>query len=200
MVFQLFNILIVSFSFYRWQLHGININAARRHLEQAQKPKEIVNESSILPVTTINLTTLPQQDYDNFKAIGEKEIAVGQIAAVILSGGQGTRLGFNGPKGMFPLPLPSNKSIFQMHIERIAKIKELCSHHNNQLTLPRVPIYIMTSDLNHTTIQQYFRENNYFGYPSSEIYFFEQGLLPCFDMSGKVIVESPTSLALAPGV
>jgi UDP-N-acetylglucosamine/UDP-N-acetylgalactosamine diphosphorylase len=56
----------------------------------------------------------------------------------------------------------------------------------------------MTSDLNHTIIQDYFKEHSYFDYPSNDIYFFEQGLLPCFDLNGKIIIDSATSIALAP--
>jgi UDP-N-acetylglucosamine/UDP-N-acetylgalactosamine diphosphorylase len=56
----------------------------------------------------------------------------------------------------------------------------------------------MTSNLNHHIICNYFADNNYFGYPSHEIFFFEQGLLPCFSFDNTIIVESEQSLSLAP--
>lgn len=125
------------------------------------------------------------------KPIGEQAIANGLVAAVILSGGQGTRLGHNGPKGMFKLPLVSEATIFQLHVQRILKLKKL-------LNATSIPIYIMTSDLNDQMIRDFFKEKDYFGFPVSDIVFFQQGLLPCFDMIGKIIIESPISLSMAP--
>lgn len=122
-----------------------------------------------------------------------------------MSGGQGTRLGFNGPKGMYDIGLISKKSIFQIHIERIKKISELSwegQNNNDQDKTcskgPSVPIYIMTSDLNHDIIVDYFEKNDFFGYPKEDIIFFEQGLEPCFTFDGKVIIENPETLSLAP--
>ena len=121
----------------------------------------------------------------------------GKVAAVILSGGQGTRLGFPGPKGMYDkLGLPSMKTIFQLHIEKIMKIRQLFSIHGEEL--PNIPVYIMTSDLNHDVIVNFFAENNNFGYPTKDVVFFEQGLEPCFFNDGRVIIETPTKVAMAP--
>jgi UDP-N-acetylglucosamine/UDP-N-acetylgalactosamine diphosphorylase len=127
--------------------------------------------------------------------IGMEAIRAGQIAAVIMSGGQGTRLGFSGPKGMYDMGLPSKSSIFQIHIHRILKLRQLASSNGHSAC---IPVYIMTSDLNDRDIRNFFEENNYFGYPKEDIFFFEQSLQPCMDFSGKVIIESKTSLALAP--
>ena len=94
---------------------------------------------------------------------------------------------------MFSLPFPSisSKTIFQIHMERLLTIRRLTKANS-------VPVYIMTSDLNDEIIRNYFKENNYFGYPETDIYFFQQGLIPCFDLNGKIIIESPQSLSLAP--
>jgi UDP-N-acetylglucosamine/UDP-N-acetylgalactosamine diphosphorylase len=64
--------------------------------------------------------------------------------------------------------------------------------------LPNVPIYIMTSDLNHGVIVNFFANNYYFGYPAKDIVFFEQGLEPCFFNDGRIIIETPTKIAMAP--
>lgn len=132
------------------------------------------------------------------ESIGWKEISKGNVCSVIMSGGQGTRLGFDGPKGMYHPGLLSEKSIFQIHIEKVMKIKDLCSVKFSSVPVPKIPIYIMTSDINHQKIMAYFKEVNYFGYPAEDIVFFEQGLEPTFTFDGKVIVESKDSLSLAP--
>jgi UDP-N-acetylglucosamine/UDP-N-acetylgalactosamine diphosphorylase len=93
--------------------------------------------------------------------------------------------------------LISGKSIFQLHIERILKIKELCAAQNDDKEV-HIPVYIMTSDLNHSIIQEYFAANGSFGFPTADLTFFEQGLEPAFTHDGKIIVESSTSLSLSP--
>jgi UDP-N-acetylglucosamine/UDP-N-acetylgalactosamine diphosphorylase len=145
----------------------------------------------------LNLGTLSNDEKKRMEKIGLTAIGNGQVAAVILSGGQGTRLGFNGPKGMYNVGLISGKSIFQLHIERVMKIKELAAKSvgNNSLS---IPIYVMTSDLNHEIIMNYFKSQNFFNYPEKDIIFFEQGLEPCFTFDGKMIIENPNSLSLAP--
>lgn len=143
---------------------------------------------------------------ESYRSVAFQALRLGQIAAVIMSGGQGTRLGYHGPKGIYDINLPSHKSIFQLHIERIRKIRSLTlawaqrSSNNNNSSNEKIsiPIYVMTSDLNHQQIQEYFAENNYFDYPAEDIVFFEQGLEPCFDLSGKILLDSTESLSLAP--
>jgi UDP-N-acetylglucosamine/UDP-N-acetylgalactosamine diphosphorylase len=128
--------------------------------------------------------------------IGSDTIRHSTVGVVILSGGQGTRLGFDGPKGMYDIGLPSKKTIFQLHIEKVKGVRYL--HQQPDGSLPSIPIYIMTSDLNHKVIVQFFRDNNFFDYPAGDVFFFEQALELCLSREGKIIVESSHSLALAP--
>lgn len=92
--------------------------------------------------------------------------------------------------------LISSKTIFQLHIERISKVRELCKTETGDF--PNIPIYIMTSDLNDTIIREYFKSVSYFGYPEGDIYFFRQGVEPCLTFDKKLILESVDSIALAP--
>jgi len=144
------------------------------------------------------LSALERTEKDALADIGYDAIRQGHVCSVILSGGQGTRLGFHGPKGMYDFGLPSRKTIFQLHIERINKVYNLCKNLFKDVDIPNIPIYIMTSDLNHRTIQEYFKERNYFNYPKEDIFFFEQGVEPCWTLDGKLIIESLDSLAFAP--
>lgn len=171
----------------------LNINDSLGHFhsahETAVKPTA---DFKPVPANVVNLDSLNlSQELLQYQTIGNDAIRSGKVAAVILSGGQGTRLGFNGPKGMYSIGLPSNKSIFQIHVERIRKVANLTQSSG-------IPIYVMTSDLNHEIIKGYFANNNYFGYPANDIIFFEQGLEPCFTFEGKIILDSDRGLALAP--
>lgn len=123
--------------------------------------------------------------------VGINAIGRGEVAALVLAGGQGTRLGFSGPKGMYNIGLPSGKTLFQLLAERLKKLKEIASCES-------LPFYIMTSPINHEETASFFKENNYFGLPEKDVLFFQQGMLPCMTNEGKIILESAGRVAMAP--
>ena len=147
-----------------------------------------------------NITTHEdlKKDAKVFEDIGYEAIARGEVAVCIMSGGQGTRLGFNHPKGMFDLKLQCGLTLFGFFANRLARLNELaCKRHNKQGTL--IKWYLMTSEMNHEEIVSYFEENKYFGYDKDSIVFFPQGGIPALSYEGKIIVESEGQLSLAPG-
>ncbi|KAL3284178.1 hypothetical protein HHI36_018344 [Cryptolaemus montrouzieri] len=127
---------------------------------------------------------------------GLEAISEGKVAALVLSGGQGTRLGLNIPKGMISIELPSGKTIFQVHIERIRKLQELAQ----KLTKKHgfVPLYILTSETTHKQIEEFLEENDYFEMGKKNIILFRQGMNPCFTLDGKIILSNKDSIAMAP--
>jgi UDP-N-acetylglucosamine/UDP-N-acetylgalactosamine diphosphorylase len=129
----------------------------------------------------------------------------GQVAALVLAGGQGTRLGFNGPKGMYNIGLSSRRTLFQLIVERLRRLGQLAAATDDandddhvQSGVVEVPFYIMTSPLNHEETISYFQNNSYFGMKASDVQFFCQGMLPCLTDEGKIIMESPSRVAMAP--
>ena len=157
--------------------------------------------------------TQTQQWYDT----GLQAISQGQVAALVLAGGQGTRLGYAGPKGMYSIGLPSQKSLFQLMAERIVTLNRLAAATaadtvvsdtsavsdtttTTTTTTNRIPFYIMTSPLNHNETVSYFDQHHYFHLGKDNVYFFQQGMLPCLtaDGSGKLILDSRSSVAMAP--
>jgi UDP-N-acetylglucosamine/UDP-N-acetylgalactosamine diphosphorylase len=125
--------------------------------------------------------------------VGMEAIAKGQVAALVLAGGQGTRLGYDGPKGMYDIGLPSKKSLFQLMAERIKRLETLAGD-NNVI----VPFYIMTSPLNHAETEKFWESHNYFGLGKENVSFFSQGMLPCMKDDGKIIMETAGEVAMAP--
>ena len=123
---------------------------------------------------------------------GIAAIAQGQVAALVLAGGQGTRLGFDGPKGCYDIGLPSGRTLFQLLAERLIRLKQIASAGST------IPFYIMTSPINHEVTVQYFKDQNYFGLPPEDVLFFEQGMLPCLTKEGKIILEGAGKVAMAP--
>ncbi len=122
---------------------------------------------------------------------GEAMLAAGQVAAFTVAGGQGTRLGYDGPKGTYPVTQLKHKSLFQVFAEGILRTQKKYG--------TCIPWYIMTSIINDSATRAFFKENAYFGLKAEQIMFFSQGMLPAFDLAtGKALLEAPDSLALSP--
>ena len=113
-------------------------------------------------------------------------LEVEKIGLLILSGGQGTRLGFEGAKGCFELPLKPKKTLFQILFEKIQKKKDSLS------------VAVMTSPLNHQQIESYLRANRWFGLNREHLDFFKQELIPMCDDQGELFFDAPDQIALAP--
>ncbi|KAL3673922.1 hypothetical protein V7S43_001610 [Phytophthora oleae] len=129
--------------------------------------------------------------------LGLEAVSKGTAGALVLSGGQGTRLGFAGPKGMYDIGLPSGKTLFELFALRILKVQELAKTRFNLTESPQIPLLVMTSEMNHETTVNFFRDNNYFGLSADQLHFFRQGTLPCFTNDGKFILETASQLSTA---
>ncbi len=124
------------------------------------------------------------------REVGEEALRAGRVAAFTVAGGQGTRLGFDGPKGTFPVTPVRGATLFQVFAEKI-----LCARRLYEVS---IPWFIMTSRINHEETVRFFEENEYFGLGEEEVVFFSQGMMPAVDFEGKLVLESPDSLALSP--
>jgi len=117
-------------------------------------------------------------------------ISAGKVAAFVVAGGQGTRLGFDGPKGDFPISPVINKTLFQIFAETIDAVSE-----KYQTTCPW---YIMTSPLNRTETGKIFERNSYYGLRRENVFIFEQGTLPNFSLDGKILLADKANIACSP--
>lgn len=113
---------------------------------------------------------------------GDSLMKEGKFAAVTMAGGQGTRLGHNGPKGTYDIGLPSHESLFAIQCRRLKTQSEKCGK--------TIPWYIMTSRENDVETRAFFEEYDYFGYDRDYIKFFVQSMLPMIDFDGKIVLES----------
>ena len=127
---------------------------------------------------------------EEYKKIGMQAIRQGKVAAVLLAGGMGTRLGWDGPKGSYDIGLTKNLYIFEQQVKNLLSVTNECGVF--------VPMYIMTSDKNHEATVAFWKEHNYFGYPEKEIKFFKQEMSPATDFNGKILLERKDMPALSP--
>ncbi|MBR7127952.1 MAG: UDPGP type 1 family protein [Lentisphaeria bacterium] len=156
------------------------------------KPEmSIPDDLTPAPYFPMNPETAEQQKlYAEAEAEGKKLIAAGKVGCLIVAGGQGTRLGFDGPKGTYPIGPVSNNSLFSFFANSIARLQE---KYNVKLYW-----YVMTSLLNREATEKFFAENNNFGLEKDQIFFFSQGTMPAIDYNGKILMNSKSTMALSP--
>ena len=119
-------------------------------------------------------------DRDRFRSAGEALIRAGRVAVFTVAGGQGTRLGFDGPKGCYPAGAVTGKPLFQCLAEQVRAASA-------KFGVP-IPWRLMTSPLNHDATIAFFEERANFGLQPGQVGFLQQGVLPSFDArTGKVL-------------
>jgi UDP-N-acetylglucosamine/UDP-N-acetylgalactosamine diphosphorylase len=128
--------------------------------------------------------------YQEATGKGRALLSEGKVAAFLVAGGQGTRLGYDGPKGEYPVTPIKNKPLFQVFAEQLL-------NYGKTFGKP-VPWYIMTSDINDAATRAFFDRNKYFGLEEENVFFFQQGMMPAFSMNGQLLLADKDSLALSP--
>lgn len=127
---------------------------------------------------------------EEFKEIGLKAIREGKVGAVLLAGGQGTRLGLDKPKGTLNIGLTKELYLFEQLVRNLQDVTNEAGAY--------VPFYIMTSNINHDDTVAFFEEHAYFGYPKEYVTFFVQDMAPACDYEGRAYMISKTEPAMSP--
>jgi UDP-N-acetylglucosamine/UDP-N-acetylgalactosamine diphosphorylase len=157
-----------------------------------ERPSEAQASASFAPP---ELFTLERDAADSARAAearaaGARELATGRVGYVLVAGGQGSRLGFDGPKGRLPVGPVSGASLFAWHAARLAAARE---RHGAP-----VRWYVMTSASNDAATRAEFRRNDDFGLGAGAVRFFQQAMLPALDREGRILLAARDRLFLAP--
>ena len=121
---------------------------------------------------------------------GEVAIRAGRVAAFCVAGGQGTRLGHDGPKGTFPVTPVTGKSLFQVFAEKIRR--------SGQRYGTTLHWFLLTSEINHSATVAHFEANDYFGLSRDSVHFIVQGLMPAVDLQGKLLLSAKDTIVRTP--
>ncbi len=143
----------------------------------------------ITPLKAMTLEEIAEKEA-SFREEGLKVIRAGQVGAVLLAGGMGTRLGSDDPKGMYNIGLTKDVYIFQRIIENLLDVVKQAG--------VSIHLFVMTSDKNHEATTGFLKRHDYFGYDPSYIHFFRQEMAPATDYEGKIYLEEKGRLATSP--
>jgi UDP-N-acetylglucosamine/UDP-N-acetylgalactosamine diphosphorylase len=127
---------------------------------------------------------------DAWAALGWDALRAGRVALLVVAGGQGTRLGWEAPKGTYPVGPVTDKSLYALFAEQVAALSQRSGH--------SIPLYVLTSRLNRAQTESYFAEHADFGLQPGQIRFLEQRDLPNVDFSGRLVRSAPGQLAQSP--
>lgn len=158
-------------------------------LDAVERRETITERGVFAPLDAVEVDEIAARA-DEFKKIGMEAIRAGKVGAVLLAGGQGTRLGFDQPKGTVNIGLTREIYIFECLMKNLMKVTDEAGAY--------IPLYIMTSVHNNQDTIDFFEKNHYFGYDSSYVKFFKQEMVPTVDHEGRVLMASETELAMAP--
>ncbi|MGL6074222.1 MAG: UTP--glucose-1-phosphate uridylyltransferase [Fimbriiglobus sp.] len=144
---------------------------------------------------TQTFAPIPTESADDVSAttisLGEDALRKGQVAVLVVAGGQGSRLGFEKPKGLFPIGPITGASLFQIHAEKVLMLSRKYRR--------ALPFLVMTSPQTHAETVEFFTANQNFGLKESQVRFFQQATMPTLDAAtGQLLLEGPSSLYLSP--
>ncbi len=182
---------------HHWdELNSYEKKELSEQISRLDLPTFMAQQQTILnPLIDDSQVLTAFQDYEEAGSIadaelGKKMIAEGKVGCLIVAGGQGSRLGYEGPKGLYPVTIAKEKSLFQLFAERVAAAGKQVDR--------KLLMAIMTSSVNHAETVNYFEKERYFGLDPEQVFFFSQTDLPFLDAQGNLFLETPSKIAAGP--
>ena len=158
-------------------------------LDLLKKERKEVEKGKLEPLGAVTLDEI-QKEKDQYRKMGCEAIRAGKVGAVLLAGGQGTRLGLDKPKGMLNVGIHKELYLFEQLIHNIMDVvKE---------TGAWVPLFVMTSEKNNKDTVEFFKEKKFFGYKEEYVFFFVQQMAPSVSYDGKIYMEDKGRISASP--
>jgi len=174
------------------QINAVDFRLMNRLIEQFLRGENGKFQGSIEPCPVVRLPKTEEDfaDRSRMQAAGIDAISRGETALLVAAGGQGSRLGYDAPKGVFPIAPITGKSLFRLFAEKVIATQR--RYHTT------IPFYIMTSTTNHDSTVEFFESNAFFGLDADNVMFFSQDMLPAVDFEGKLILKAKDELFWSP--
>ena len=175
------------------QISGVEFNVVDRLVNEFIKNSPPLEDTSTLapaPVIPLPADDAQRQAHRGARAAGEEAFRRGKIGCFLVAGGQGTRLGLDGPKGAFKIGPVTERTLFQIHAEKILALRRRYN--------AGVPWLVMTSDANDDATRAFFQQHDYFGLGAETVRIFKQANMPAVGRDGKILMASRHELALSP--
>lgn len=166
------------------QIELLDISVLDR-LEDSSKSKR----GKFEPLGALTLDKIAQNEAE-FREIGLNTIREGKAACILLAGGQGSRLGFEHPKGMFNIGVTRELYVYECLFNNLMNVTDEAGSF--------IHLFIMTSESNDIETREFLEENKYFGYSAEYVHFFVQEMAPVIDDSGKILMTAPDTIAMSP--
>lgn len=157
-------------------------SAARGHAQQAS-PR-------LAPVEVERLPARGGEAWTHARSAGEALLAAGRVGVLVVAGGQGSRLGFSGPKGALPIGPVTDRSLFALQAQKIRRLRARYD--------ARIPWYVMTSEATDAPTRALFAREASFGLPAGDVCFFRQRMMPAIDFEGRLILDRPDHVFESP--
>ncbi len=174
------------------QIENVDFDLIARLLKKSDDAghwAELAAKAQVPPAITLQDFADPDS-FAEASRIGGEAISQGKVAMILVAGGQGSRLGFDHPKGMFPIGPLSDRTLYQMHIEQvIARAQQFDS---------TIPLYVLSSPPTHEETSAFLADNNNFGLASQNLKVFCQGTMPAVDADGKILLADKDQLFVSP--
>ena len=158
-------------------------------LDLLKKDSKEVEKGILEPLGAVTLEEI-QQEKEEYLQLGTKAIQAGKVGAVLLAGGQGTRLGLDKPKGMLNVGVNKELYLFEQLIHNLMQVVDQ--------TGAWVPLFVMTSEKNNEDTVQFFKEKRFFGYNEEYVFFFVQQMAPSVNYEGKIYMEDKGRISTSP--
>lgn len=158
-------------------------------IDLCNNPTAETAKGELKPLGALTIDDI-NKNKDEYKKIGLEAVKAGKVAAVLLAGGQGTRLGFDGPKGTYNVGITKELYIFEMQIRNLMEVVKQAQ--------TWVPLFIMTSDKNNDATVEFFKKHGFFGYNPEYVTFFKQDMAPSVSYDKKIYLEGKGKISLSP--
>ncbi|MBN2301336.1 MAG: UDPGP type 1 family protein [Lentisphaerae bacterium] len=170
-----------------WQIESLDFDSIARMRMILKDESSSSADISIQPAPVVQLSGSARIEAIN---TGESALRDSHVGVILVAGGQGSRLGYDGPKGCYSIGPVTGASLFEIHSRKILALEQKYDC--------KIPFYIMTSAANDGSTRDFFKEHKYFGLNPRKVRFFIQGMWPALDQLGRIVLDRPDNIFMSP--